>query len=117
MKYWLGIFMIVTGVPNLLLNEFSVNFRRSFKSWWRDDQDAERNQQLKELHRVSVYLGSIVWIEIGVCLTGEGFIRWPGRTLLYAALGLWLLWRRPALRSGAWWSKLLATNEKDTGAI
>lgn len=103
---WIGVFLLVWGVLSLTFNEFAMRVRRVWP-WRRDDTDPVRDAGLNEFYRLWVYVGAVVWIEIGVWLTA---LTWPAawlRVVAYLAFGAWLLWRRPALRSMAYWRGFL----------
>ena len=96
MGVWLGILLIATGGLALFFNEFTVNVRRAVKPWWRDDLDPVRDQEIKEHHRVIVFLSSIISIELGIYLSDIAPLSIAVRALIYLSVGLWLVWRRRA---------------------
>ena len=105
MSYWIGLFLIVSGLLSLVFNEWTVQFRRAWP-WRRDDSDAIRDAQMNEYYRLSVYVGSIVSVEIGKWLAQVDVGHGSLRVLAYAVFGGWLLWRRPALRTKRFWLSL-----------
>lgn len=105
MSYWLGIYLLTIGSFTLLFNEFTMRLRRIWP-WRRDDADPGRDEELNEFYRLWVYFGSIACVEIGIWLAA---ISAPGlaiRVVVYLGFGAWLLWRRPAMRSAAFWLAL-----------
>ena len=106
MWYWIGVVFLVWGVLSLVFNEFAMRVRRVWP-WRRDDEDPVRDAGLNEFYRLWVYLTAVIAIEIGAWLTE---MAWPTgwlRAVIYAGFGAWLLWRRPTLRSRAYWRGFL----------
>ena len=99
----LGYAFVAVGLSSLVLNEFSVQRRRDMWSWRRDEHDPERDQWLDEFYRLQVYVTSVAYIEIGHGLSGLEAIGLPFRVAIYLAFGLWLGWRRPALKHPKFW--------------
>ena len=104
MAYWIGLFLIVSGLVSLVFNEFTVRVRRVWP--WRRDSDAVRDAQLNEYYRLSIYVGSVISIEIGQWIAHLSVGNWLLRVLAYVVFGGWLLWKRPALRRKRFWRSL-----------
>lgn len=105
MSYSIGLFLIVSGVLSLVLNEFTVQVRRVWP-WRRDDSNAVRDAQLNEYYRLAGYVGSVVSVEFGQWLAQLSILDWPLRVSAYAIFGGWLIWKRPALRTKQFWLSL-----------
>ena len=106
MFYWIGIFLIVSGLASLVFNEFTVQVRRVWP-WRRHDSNAGRDAQLNEYYRFSVYVGSVLSIEIGQWLIQISVVHWLLRVVAYTIFGGWLMLRRPLLRRKEFWVGLL----------
>ena len=93
MAYWVGIFLLVTGLLSLLLNELTVQIRRAWP-WRRDDVDRDRDEALNDYYRYSVFVGSVVSIELGGLFAKVNMPHVLLRIAVYIiALG-WLIWRQ-----------------------
>ncbi len=79
----------------LVLNEFTLWAQR-MKPWWRDDDDAARDELLKEYQRVGIFALAIFYIEVGQFLSRVQLAPLGLRLGLYLLFGAWLFWRRRA---------------------
>lgn len=111
MWYWVGIFLLISGVLSLIFNEFTVQVRRIWP-WRRDDSDPTRDEELNEFYRLMVYLGSIGSIELGAVLTAIALPHVAFRIAAYLCFGGWLLFRRPAMREREFWLALPSRGRK-----
>ncbi len=102
MRYWIGIFLLISGTLSLVLNEFTVQVRRIWP-WRRDDADPVRDEELKEFYRLTVYAGSIASIEIGAVFADIALPHLALRVVGYLGFGAWLIWRRPVMRTKEFW--------------
>ena len=84
MAWCFGVFLLVTGLPSLLFNELTVNIRRAFKPWWRDDENPRYDRYVKQFHRIVVFVGAVVSIEFGLWLIEQNPIDLTQRTIAYS---------------------------------
>ena len=105
MWYWVGVFLLISGVLSLIFNEFTVKVRRIWP-WRRDESDPTRDDALNEFYRLMVYLGAIGSIEIGALLAAAALPHLALRIAAYLCFGAWLLFKRPAMRERKFWLAL-----------
>ena len=67
---FLGILLIAAGCFQLAFNEFTVQLKRSAKSWWRDDKNPRHDRWLAEVLRAVTFISGVVMVELGFYLTG-----------------------------------------------
>ncbi len=99
----LGYALVAVGLVLLVFNEFTVQRRKTMWPWRRDEHNRERDRWLDEFYRLQVFVTSVVYIEIGHLLSETEIIGFSFRVAIYLAFGLWLDWRRPALKQSAFW--------------
>lgn len=85
MAWWLGAFLLVSGLLSLVFNEFTVNVRRAVKPWWRDDENEQYDRWVKQFHRIVVYIGSVISVELGLWLIDHYPVELSIRVVLYLA--------------------------------
>ena len=82
-----GYGLILAGLIQLILHEPMVRLKREVKPWWRDS-DRQRDRRLHGLLRIAVFVGGVLYCELGLSLSNLVVADGIWRALFYAACGV-----------------------------
>ena len=95
-----GIVLMVCGAIQLLFNEVAVQMKRTFKPWWRNPHDPEKDRKLQDLLRITTYLVAVLSIEAGIMLSKYTPLPFWIRCLAYLIAAVLLILCRPSIFKG-----------------